>query len=429
MVGARQAQWRERWARQENGRRQQAYQASLAAWQQQQAEHQRCLDVTTAFRPEGGTERFPWLQLKRGEAVYWAADGVGMVETPYAAGLRPPGYRELYPTKPGTGPPVDVGQAAVTNQRIILVGRARREWAYAKLTGLAHTHTGATLMLVSNRKKVSGVVPPLNGVVDFRLRLALALADAAGERDGLVEHLSEQASRHLQARPAEPAPASPDQAPISAWFSGGRLLGVVAAASVLLLALCTIGALAGTDEPDPGSLSGADRASTTPSPSPSPAAPRRPPRTQATVDSSPTAEPAGPDPTTGQPARALGDCAAYLDSDGWCVDGLSDYDCEGGTGNGPGYAPSGVELVDPGVDPFGLDRDGDGVGCDRPSGPAPAPPPPPPPDPEPDPDPGTDPRFDTCAAAKAAGYGPYQRGQDPEYDWYRDADGDGVVCE
>nr|WP_245862765.1 DUF1524 domain-containing protein [Phycicoccus duodecadis] len=42
---------------------------------------------------------------------------------------------------------------------------------------------------------------------------------------------------------------------------------------------------------------------------------------------------------------------------------------------------------------------------------------------------GTDPHFDTCKAAKAAGYGPYYRGRDAEYDWYRDADSDGIVCE
>jgi hypothetical protein len=39
-----------------------------------------------------------------------------------------------------------------------------------------------------------------------------------------------------------------------------------------------------------------------------------------------------------------------------------------------------------------------------------------------------DPRFLTCIQAKAAGYGPYRRGVDPEYAWYWDVDGDGVVC-
>ncbi len=42
---------------------------------------------------------------------------------------------------------------------------------------------------------------------------------------------------------------------------------------------------------------------------------------------------------------------------------------------------------------------------------------------------GLDPRFGTCKAAVAAGYGPYTRGVDPEYDWYRDSDHDGIDCE
>jgi hypothetical protein len=42
---------------------------------------------------------------------------------------------------------------------------------------------------------------------------------------------------------------------------------------------------------------------------------------------------------------------------------------------------------------------------------------------------GGDPRFDTCRAAVAAGFGPYVSGKDPEYDWYQDRDADGVVCE
>jgi hypothetical protein len=40
-----------------------------------------------------------------------------------------------------------------------------------------------------------------------------------------------------------------------------------------------------------------------------------------------------------------------------------------------------------------------------------------------------DPRFDYCYEANDAGYGPYLRGIDPEYDWYDDRDNDGLVCE
>lgn len=41
----------------------------------------------------------------------------------------------------------------------------------------------------------------------------------------------------------------------------------------------------------------------------------------------------------------------------------------------------------------------------------------------------TDPDMGSCAKAKAAGYGPYVKGTDVEYDYYRDGDGDGTVCE
>ncbi|MGZ6840295.1 MAG: excalibur calcium-binding domain-containing protein [Frankiaceae bacterium] len=60
-----------------------------------------------------------------------------------------------------------------------------------------------------------------------------------------------------------------------------------------------------------------------------------------------------------------------------------------------------------------------------------APPPPAlaqaPPAPAPSAAAGLDPRFPTCAAATAAGYGPYVRGIDPEY-VYVDRNGDGTVC-
>ena len=41
----------------------------------------------------------------------------------------------------------------------------------------------------------------------------------------------------------------------------------------------------------------------------------------------------------------------------------------------------------------------------------------------------TDPQFFYCYEANDAGYGPYYSGQDPEYAWYDDRDGDGIVCE
>lgn len=41
----------------------------------------------------------------------------------------------------------------------------------------------------------------------------------------------------------------------------------------------------------------------------------------------------------------------------------------------------------------------------------------------------TDPDMGSCKKAKAEGYGPYVEGVDEEYSFYRDADGDGTVCE
>lgn len=49
--------------------------------------------------------------------------------------------------------------------------------------------------------------------------------------------------------------------------------------------------------------------------------------------------------------------------------------------------------------------------------------------PRPSPMPKMDPRFDNCQKAIQAGYGPYRRGVDSEYAWYRDPDGDGLACE
>ena len=47
---------------------------------------------------------------------------------------------------------------------------------------------------------------------------------------------------------------------------------------------------------------------------------------------------------------------------GGCVPIDSDVDCAGGSGNGPSYVNGPVRVV--GSDIYGLDRDGDGIGCE-----------------------------------------------------------------
>ena len=46
-----------------------------------------------------------------------------------------------------------------------------------------------------------------------------------------------------------------------------------------------------------------------------------------------------------------------------CVPVASDVDCAGGSGNGPEYVDGPVYVV--GSDIYDLDRDGDGIACER----------------------------------------------------------------
>ena len=45
-----------------------------------------------------------------------------------------------------------------------------------------------------------------------------------------------------------------------------------------------------------------------------------------------------------------------------CLHPASDYDCAGGTGDGPKYVYGTVKVT--GSDPYGLDSDNDGTGCE-----------------------------------------------------------------
>ena len=68
-----------------------------------------------------------------------------------------------------------------------------------------------------------------------------------------------------------------------------------------------------------------------------------------------------PSPTPLPPPPAQQNChPSYPDV---CLaTNAGDYDCAGGSGNGPNYVRGPLRVLPP--DPFGLDRDGDGIGCE-----------------------------------------------------------------
>jgi beta-lactam-binding protein with PASTA domain len=67
---------------------------------------------------------------------------------------------------------------------------------------------------------------------------------------------------------------------------------------------------------------------------------------------------APPPPTTNPPPQ---NCTAGYSP---CLPPASDYDCAGGSGNGPAYTEPGVTYRVTGSDPYGLDSDNDGYGCE-----------------------------------------------------------------
>lgn len=70
-------------------------------------------------------------------------------------------------------------------------------------------------------------------------------------------------------------------------------------------------------------------------------------------------KPPAPPRTTSPPARNCD--PAYPDV---CLhDGTGDYDCASGSGNGPNYVHGPLRVLPP--DPFGLDANHDGTGCEK----------------------------------------------------------------
>lgn len=108
--------------------------------------------------------------------------------------------------------PVEDGQLVLTTTRLLFVGTKNREWRFANVTGVRISADDAVMMTVTNRKTASGVRARAHGQAWERdhLSILIALTEAAGERDQLIQTTLDELAQHDAARPFEPqAPRSP----------------------------------------------------------------------------------------------------------------------------------------------------------------------------------------------------------------------------
>ena len=103
-----------------------------------------------------------------------------------------------------------------------------------------------------------------------------------------------------------------------------------------------------------------ERPTTTTTP-PTTAPPTTAPPTTAPPTTAPPPPPPPPPPAP-EPAPAPAPPSNCNPNYSGCVPNDSDVDCAGGSGNGPSYVSGPVQVL--GSDPYGLDSDGDGVGCE-----------------------------------------------------------------
>jgi hypothetical protein len=102
---------------------------------------------------------------------------------------------------------VDQGTVTVTSTRVVFNGAKKREWAFEKLEGIQHVGTDRTMMFVGNRKTWSGVT--YDDPERTRLLLQLAVADATGTRQSVIDAVGRSLRDHGAHRPTPPEPPGP----------------------------------------------------------------------------------------------------------------------------------------------------------------------------------------------------------------------------
>ncbi|MFC4145796.1 hypothetical protein ACFO0M_05980 [Micromonospora mangrovi] len=235
--------WRYRWVHRQNERRQRSFRGADEAWRRRADELRRLRTLAGSFQGSVDAGAGLPMELAPGEVVFWTLPAAQLVEVRHTAVLpapeltvdpEPPAVR---PRRPEGVKVTDAGLAVLTNRRLVLLGgRGRRDWAYGRMTGLAHDPAApVTLIQVLDRQRTSGLLLPTGAVADFRFKLTLAFADAIEQRAAVVAQLDELIAEHAQTRPFRPEIATPAQARRLARVPGGRRTVAVGAALALIV--------------------------------------------------------------------------------------------------------------------------------------------------------------------------------------------------
>ncbi|MEU1585569.1 hypothetical protein [Micromonospora sp. NPDC005710] len=235
--------WRYRWAHRQNVRRVSTYRGAETAWRRRDDELRRLRALAADFQGSAAAGAGLALELAADEVVLWALPAAQLVEVRHTTVLPAPDLtvappaEPLRPRRPDGVRVTDAGLAVITSRRLVLLGgRGRRDWAYGRITGLAHDPAApVTLIQVLDRRRTSGLLLPTDAAPDFRFKLTLAFADAIEQRAAVIAQLDELIAEHAQLKPFRSAAATPGQAKLSSFVPGGRRSIAVAAAIALLV--------------------------------------------------------------------------------------------------------------------------------------------------------------------------------------------------
>ncbi|MFG1913962.1 hypothetical protein [Micromonospora sp. NPDC048898] len=296
--------WRYRWAHRQNVRRVSTYRGAEKAWRRRDDELRRLRALAADFHGSAAAGAGLPMELTADEVVLWALPAAQLVEVRHTAVLPAPDLTvalpagPLRPRRPDGVRVTDAGMAVITSRRLVLLGgRGRRDWAYGRMTGLAHDPASpVTLIQVLDHRRTAGLLLPTDAAPDFRFKLTLAFADAIEQRAAVLAQLDELIAEHAQLKPFRPAVATPGQARLSSFVPGGRRTIAVAAALALLVPAALI-------ESDPSDPTGGPEvaAAATPSGEPVLIRPAPPALTRGTPAPKPAKPPRAAPSTTGDP--------------------------------------------------------------------------------------------------------------------------------